>query len=106
MVFDTPEFKKADGTRFKVKIYMCADYKDAQYRIYDIWYCEPKKRKWKSFGESFRNNFDYRKLDQLESHKYEIKKYIEFVGKDKLEEAIMSAWESLRPNVNDILLED
>ena len=106
MNIESVEFRKEDGTRFRVRLYLFFEYKDIRYRISDIRYCEPGKRTWKSLEGSFQDNWDYRKLDQESREKYEIEKYIEFAGKDKLEEAVMSAWESLKPDVKEILLED
>ena len=103
MNIESPEFKKEDGTRLRVQLYLYLDYKDIKYRISDTRYCEPRKRTWKSLETSFRDNFDYRQLKQDDRRKYEIKKYVEFVGRDVLKEAIISAWESLKPDVDGIL---
>lgn len=106
MNIESVEFIKEDGTRFRVQLYLFFEYKDIRYRISNIRYCEPRKRTWKSLEVSFRDDWDYRQLDQEDRRKYEVRKYIEFAGKDKLKEAIMSAWENLKPNVKEILLED
>lgn len=103
MNIESKEFGKEDGTRVKIHLYLFFEYKDIRYRISDIMYCEPRKRTWKSFGASFRNNWEYRQLNQDERRKYEIEKYVAFVGKDMLKEAIMSAWELLKPDVDRIL---
>lgn len=103
MIIYSPEFRKEDGTRVIVHLYIHEEYGKIKFRIYDIRYCEPRKRTWKSFEASFRDNFDYRQLSRDDRRKYEIEKYISFVGKEKLEEAIMRAWESLKPDVNEIL---
>ena len=103
MDVESREFKKEDGTRVRVQLYMFFEYKDIRYRISDIRYCEPRKRTWKSLEASFRNNWEYRQLNQNERQEYEIEKYIAFVGKDMLKEMIMSAWELLKPDVDGIL---
>lgn len=100
------EFRKEDGTRVRIQLYLFFDYKNIRYRISDIQYYEPRKRTWKSLEASFRDNFSYRKLNQDERRKYKIEKYIAFVGKDMLKEAIMSAWENLKPDMKEIFLED
>lgn len=102
MNIESPEFRKEDGTRFRVQLYLFVDYRNIRYRISDIRYCEPRKRTWKSLETSFRDNWDYRQLDQKDRRKYEINKYIEFAGKDMLKDAIIQAWESIRPNVEEI----
>lgn len=104
MNIESPEFKKDDRTRFVVRLYLYLDCKNIKYRIYDIMYCEHRKRTWKSLESSFRDSWDYRQLDQKERRIYEIRKYIEFVGKEKLEEAIIQAWENMKPNIEEILL--
>ncbi len=104
MDIESPEFRMEDGTRARVQLYLFFNYKDIRYRISDIRYCEPRKRTWKSLEASFRDNFDYRQLNQDERRKYEIEKYVAFVGKEKLEEAIMQAWQSLKPNMDEVLL--
>ncbi len=103
MNIESREFKKEDGTRVRVQLYLFFEYKDIRYRIYDIRYCEPRKRTWKSLEVSFRDNWEYRQLNQNERGKYEIEKYVAFVGKDMLKEAIMSAWELLKPDIDRIL---
>lgn len=102
MTIESQEFKKKDGTKIKIQLYLF-EYGEIKYRIFDIRYCEPRKRTWKSLEASFRDNFDYRQLNQDDRRKYEIEKYVAFVGDDILKEAIMSAWESLKPDIDRIL---
>lgn len=103
MNIESREFKKEDGARVKIQLYLFFEYKDIRYHISDIIYCESRKRTWKSLEASFRDNFDYRQLNQDERRKYEIEKYVAFVGKEMLKEAIMSAWELLKPDADRIL---
>lgn len=103
MNIESREFRKEDDTRIKIQLYLFFEYKDIRYRISDIRYCEPRKRIWKSLDASFRDNWEYRKLSQDDRRKYEIEKYVSFAGKDILKEAIMSAWELLKPDVDKIL---
>lgn len=104
MNIESPEFRMEDGTRARVQLHLFFDYKDIRYRISDIRYCEPRKRTWKSLEASFRDNFDYRHLNQDERRKYEIEKYVAFFGKERLKEAIMKAWQALKPNIDEVLL--
>lgn len=103
MNIESREFNKEDGTRVKIQLYLFFEYKDIRYSISDIMYCESRKRTWKSFKASFEDNFDYRQLNQDDRQKYEIEKYVAFVGKEMLKEAIMSAWELLKPDADRIL---
>lgn len=116
MIIESTEFRKEDGTRVVIILNISEYYektdkkilKKIRYQIHDIRYREPKKRIWKSFKLSFIDNFDYRQLDQEDRRKYEIEKYIEFVGKEQIEKTIMSTWEKLtqymKPNINEILM--
>lgn len=75
---------------------------DREWRIDDIRYREFKKRNWKSLEKSFSDSYDYRRLSMDDRRKYEMQKYIEFVGEDKLKEAIIKAWEQIKPDVERI----
>ena len=103
MNIESREFRKDDGTKVKVQLYLFGDYGNIKYRIHDVRYCEQRKRTWKSLEASFRDNYDYRKLNQDDRRKYEIEKYVAFIGKDIMKEAIMSVWELLKPDVDRIL---
>ena len=96
------QFKKEDKTEVAIYIYFYESVSDREWRIDDIRYREFKKRSWKSLEKSFSDTYDYRKLSMDERRKYEMQKYIEFVGEDKLKEAIMNAWEQIKPDVERI----
>lgn len=72
------------------------------WRIEDIKYKTSRQRKYKYFSESFSNNYDYRRLDSKEREKYILSKYIEFVGEDKLKEALTAAHKSIIPNLDNL----
>ena len=80
MNIESPEFRMEDGTRARVQLYLFFDYKEIRYRISDLRYCEPRKRTGKSLESSFRDNFDYRQLNQDERRKYEIENYASVAG--------------------------
>lgn len=61
-----------------------------------------RQREYRYFSYSFRDNWDYRELDREERWDYTMKKYEEFVGREKLEEAVEAAWKSLRPDLGKI----
>jgi len=118
MLIKSPIFKKDDGTKVIICLYLFNNnHKGLKYRVWDIEYCEPRKHKYNSFNKFFQYDFDYNRLNQGEKWKYSIKKYIEFVGEKKLKQAIIFAWKSLkpadqtlivawmstRPNINEIL---
>jgi hypothetical protein len=95
-------------TEDKNDIIICVDfyesYRKPEWRIADIKYKASRQRKYKYFSETFRDDYDYRKLDVPERWIYALKKFEEFVGRDKLEEAIMAAWKSFEPNLEEILV--
>ena len=41
-------------------------------------------------------------MDQKEREQYVKEKYIEFVGEDKLKEAVMEAWKSIQPDLENL----
>lgn len=103
MIIESPEFRKEDGTRVIVRMWIAEHYGKIEFRIRDVRYCEPRKRTWKSVESIFSNTYEYTMLSHDERRKYEIEKYIEFVGKEQLEKAIMQAWKSAKPNMDEIL---
>lgn len=68
----------------------------------DIKYKTKSQRKYVSFLGTFCYNWDYHKLDRDERNQYEMHKYEEFVGREKIEEALLKAWEMVKPNFNEI----
>lgn len=96
------QFKKEDKTEVAIYVYFYKSMCDREWRIDDIMYREFRKRNWKSLGNSFRDDYDYRRLSMPDRQKHEIKKYIEFVGEDKLKEAVINAWEQIKPDTEKI----
>lgn len=96
------QFKKEDKTEVAIYVYFYESVSDREWRIDDIRYREFRKRNWNSLYNSFESDYDYRRLSVSDRKKYELQKYIEFVGEDKLKEAIMNAWEQIKPDVESI----
>lgn len=96
------QFKKEDKTEVAIYVYFYESVSDREWHIDDIRYREFKRRSWKSLKKSFSDSYDYRRLSMGDRRKYEMQKYIEFVGEDKLKEAIMNAWEQLKPDVENM----
>ncbi len=69
------------------------------WRIADIGYKTSRQRNYRYLNSDIRNNWDYRKLDIEERDDFVLKKYIEFVGEEKLKEAIVAAYKSIEPNL-------
>ncbi len=72
------------------------------WRVADIGYKSSRKRKYTYLSTEIRNEYEYRKLSQEERESYIKEKYIEFVGGDKIEEAVMAAWKSIIPNTEEL----
>ena len=72
------------------------------WRIADIKYKTSRERKYRYFSKTFCEDWDYHKLNREERIAYTMRKYEEFVGRDKIEEAVLKAWELLKPNLNEI----
>ena len=58
--------------------------------------------KYTYLSTEIRDRYEYRKLDQEEREVYVKEKYIEFVGMDKIEEAVMAVWKSIIPNAENL----
>lgn len=103
MRIEALQFKKPDKT--EVKIYVCAieNYGFLQWSISDIAYREFRGRTWKSLEKLISNEIQYRGMSNEEKTKYKMQKYIDFVGKGKLSEALYLAWESIEPDFDKIL---
>ena len=93
-------------TEDKNDIIICVDFyendKKPEWRIADIKYKTSRQRNYSYLSETFRDSYDYRKLDMNERKKFALEKFEEFVGRDKLEEAIITAWQTLKPNLDEI----
>ena len=72
------------------------------WQIVDIGYKSSRQRKYTYLSTTIRDRYEYRQLDQKEREKYIKGKYIEFVGEDKLKEAVMTAWKSIQPDLENL----
>lgn len=72
------------------------------WQIVDIGYKSSRQRKYTYLSTTIRNRYEYRQLDQKEREQYVKEKYIEFVGEDKLKEAVIEAWKSIKPDLENI----
>lgn len=78
------------------------NYMNPLWRIADIKHKTSRQREYRYLSASIRDDWNYRKLDREERWDYVMKKYEEFVGREKLEEAVELAWKSLRPDLGKI----
>ena len=72
------------------------------WRIADIGHKSSKQRKYTYLSTEIRDRYEYRKLNQEERGLYIKEKFIEFVGVDKIEEAVLAAWKSIIPNTENL----
>ncbi len=72
------------------------------WRVADIGYKSSRQRKYSYLSTEIRDRYEYRKLDQEEREQYVKEKYIEFVGIEKIKEAVLEAWKSIMPNIENL----
>lgn len=96
------QFKKEDKTEVAIYVYFFPELVIGKWSIGNILCRGFRKRNWVSLDKSFENSCDYKELSIYDREKYKLKKYIDFVGEDKLKEAIMNAWEQIKPDVESI----
>lgn len=102
MRIDALQYRTEDKQDIIIVVDFYEDYKNPRWRIVEIKYKTSRQREYRYFTYTFRDDWDYRRLD-LESRKeYVMKKFEEFVGRDKLNEAVMSAWQMLKPDFDNI----
>lgn len=71
--------------------------------IADIAYRKPPARNYIFLSDTYRDDSEFYVLTQEEKMNYALKKQKEFVGEEKLKEALIAAWNSLRPDTDKIL---
>lgn len=104
MRIEALKFKNEDKTEITIHVLLCDNYtKNAEWKIDDIWYRPYRKKNWVSFRNEISDSYEYRYLPFEDRTKYLNKKYEEFVGKDMLEKAYIAAWESLKPDIGELL---
>ena len=69
------------------------------WRIADIGYKTSRQKTYRYLSSTIRESWDYRKLNIEERDEFVLKKYIDFVGEEKLKKAIIAAYKSLEPNL-------
>lgn len=76
--------------------------KEERWEIAEIQYKTPKQRNYRVFSHTFRDLYEYRHLDYDKRDEYKLKKFEEFVGKEKLQEALIAAWQMMKPDIESI----
>lgn len=103
MRIECPRFKNNDGIEMYI-IVGFFDYSTSEnpWKIDDIFYRIPPKRKWKSLIYEMTEDYRYRALSYEDRDKMRYEKIIKFAGKDKVKEALEYAWEYVKPNIDNI----
>lgn len=76
------------------------------WKVTDIKYKTSRQKIYRYFSETFCEDYNYRKLNSKERKLYALHKYYEFVGKEKIEEAFLKAWEAFKPDLDKIEADD
>lgn len=101
MRIEALRFKKEDKTEVKIIIGFISEWHTQnRWRVVDVLYRPYRKRNFISLIDELSDDFRYRGMSYTEKDKAKEKALIDFVGMDKIEEACMSAWEGLKPDVN------
>ena len=76
------------------------------WRIADIKYKTSRQKIYRYFSETFCEDYNYRKLNSKERKLYALHKYYAFVGKEKIEEALLKVWEAFKPDLDKMEADD
>ena len=74
-----------------------------QWSIADIAYRRPPSRNYIFLSDTYRDYSEYYILSPDEKTAYALKRQKEFAGEEKLKEALVSAWNIIRPDTDSIL---
>lgn len=74
-----------------------------QWSIADIAYRRPPSRNYIFLSDTYRDDSEYYILSPDEKTAYALKRQKEFAGEVKLKEALVSAWNIIRPDTDSIL---
>ena len=74
-----------------------------QWSIADIAYRRPPSRNYIFLSDTYRDDSEYYILSPDEKTAYALKRQKEFAGEEKLKEALVSAWNIIRPDTDSIL---
>ena len=101
MRIEALQFKKEDKTEVKIIIGFISElHTQNRWKVVDVLYRPYRKRNFISLMYELSNDFRYCGMSHAENDKAKEKALIDFVGMDKIEEACMSAWEELKPDVS------
>lgn len=108
------EFMRIEALKYqtdkKEDIIIFVDYNEVysegyhvQWSIADIAYRRPPSRNYIFLSDTYRDDSEYYILSPEEKTAYALKRQKEFAGEVKLKEALVSAWNIIRPDTDSIL---
>lgn len=99
-VLATPMYK--DKNKCHIYLIVGLDMDNAQpWFIKTVMYRPFNMKKWRDLREEIEDDFEYRVLDR-DTKKMELnRRFLEFVGEEKINEAFEYAWKALRPKLKD-----
>lgn len=96
------KYRTEDKRDIIIVVDFFVDYNNTEWRIAEIKYKTSRQREYRWFTDSFKDEYSYRKLDMKGRQEYAVKKFEGFVGREKLEEAVETAWRNIRPDLDNI----
>lgn len=72
-------------------------YNNLEWIIEDVKYKTSRQRNYRFYSKKITDSYEYRKTDFEHRYDYMYQQFSEFVGEDKLKEAMFKAWEYIKP---------
>lgn len=97
MRIECPKFKKEDGTEISIIVDIMDMYSDTIWKIADVKYRLPRKRKWIFLSCGLREKYQYSGLSQEERAIKRRNDLIDFVGEAEIHKALEYAYGQIKP---------
>ncbi len=72
------------------------------FRIADVLVKPFRKQKQLSISHQISDDYKFRNTEYSERDKYKLDEYLKYCTKEQMQEALIKAWESIKPDVNNI----
>ena len=102
MRIDALKYRTEDKQDIIIVVEFYTNYRNPEWRIAEIKYKTSRQREYRWFTDSFKDEYSYRRLSMEDRQKYALEKFESFVGREKLEEAVETAWRNIRPDLGNI----
>ena len=98
----TPMFRDHNKNSYYLIVKMEKNYSDdIKWAVYDIMHRPFKAKSWHSLKSKIEDDYDYRCLNVDQRIVEKQRRFLEFVGEDRIKEAFEYAWNVLKPNFED-----